>query len=235
MTASISKEPFSAALQVLSSPLLLERIFTWISKDIYGWWPVPETPKDLPHDDDDYEPGEYIENGGVLIRCATVNKTWFHEATRDLWRNWEERMLYGSVITETSLKIEPDRRQSYANMIHSAEVVVIGDQRLCQLARTVFEDITFPNLKTVQLTVPRHGRDRVEIPLFHAPRLKTLIIDPEFDSMPVSYSVGQAQWMMVFDIITVSFDYSLVSLSPGFANLKIWCSTAFLILKILSL
>ncbi|CEO58614.1 hypothetical protein PMG11_03325 [Penicillium brasilianum] len=217
MTANISKEPFSAARQVLSSPLLLECIFTWISKDIYGWWPVPETQKnpprgnpDLPHDDDDDdddddEPGEYIGSGGVLMRCATVNKTWFHETTRILWRNWEERTLYGSVMTETFLKIEPDRRQFYANMIHRAEVILIGDQRLCRLARTVFEDITFPNLKTVQLAVPRHGRDRVEIPLFHAPRLKALVIDPEFEPKPVSYSVGQAQWMMVFGIITDRF------------------------------
>lgn len=83
----------------------------------------------LPHDDDDDydddeddddEPGEYIGSGGVLMRCATVNKTWFYETTRILWRNWEERTLYGSVMTETFLKIEPDRRQCYANMIHRA-------------------------------------------------------------------------------------------------------------------
>lgn len=241
MTANISNEAFSAAHKVLSSPPLLERILTWISQDVYGNWPVSKHPKPPPKenthlhdDDDDDEPEAWIEISGVLLRCALVNKTWFREAIRILWRNWEERMLYSSVITETFSKIEPSRRQFYANLIHCAEVVVISDLQLCQLARDVLADITFSNLESVQITVPGHGRNS-EVPIFRAPRLKTLFIDPEYDWMPVSYSVNQDQWRRIFGIITVSVAYLLVSLWPDFAKLEIWCRAAFLISRTLSL
>ncbi|KAJ5358679.1 uncharacterized protein N7496_011092 [Penicillium cataractarum] len=211
MTASISNEAFSAAHQVLSSPPLLECIFTWVSNDVYGSWPVPELLKppskenpNLHDDDEDDEPEAWIEISGVLLRCAIVNKTWFREAIRILWRNWEERILYSSGITETFSKIDHSQRQFYANLIHRAEVVVIGDWQLGQLARTVFQDITFSNLESVQFTVPGHGNDS-EVPIFRAPKLKTLLIDPEFDSMPISYSVHQDQWRGVFKIITDRF------------------------------
>lgn len=86
MTNNASNEKYSATYQVLSSPLLLEQILTWISEDTNGYWPRPEAPKKpqalnrTPNpnpnsdDDSDYDPTKYIESGGVLLRCALVNK-----------------------------------------------------------------------------------------------------------------------------------------------------------------
>ncbi|KAJ5449787.1 uncharacterized protein N7458_006236 [Penicillium daleae] len=232
MTNNASNEKYSATYQVLYSPLLLEQILTWISEDTNGYWPRPEAPKKPQalnstsnlnpnsDDDSDYDPTKYIESGGVLLRCALVNKHWFHESTRILWRHWKDQNLCRSVLTETFAKMKLDRRQFYANMINRADLLLIGEyiacqvtqsitlsgeQRACQVVRSIFEDITFPNLRAVHLTVPGHFDKRVEIPIFRAPRLKTLLLDPEYDWLPVSYSVSQDQWKMLFELIVDRF------------------------------
>lgn len=198
---------FSAAHQVLTSPLLLERILTWISEDI-DFWPVFEVSKSPVRegspDSTDDDPVAFIGREGILFRCALVCKQWFHEAARVLWRDWK----VGYIFAEAFEKIEPRRRQFYADMIHDAEIQVVEDEDLFQAVQTTFEHIAFPNLKTVRLYVPgwcNYLTNRVELPLFHAPRLATFLIDPEYDCLPVSYAVSQDEWTTLLELITVSY------------------------------
>lgn len=201
MTQNASNGSFSAAHQVLTSPPLLERIFTWILEDQQGTWPVPEEPKS-PHQEED---PACITSGGVLLRCAQVCQQWHHEATRLLWRDWTNNYTF----TETFEKIEPARRQFYADLIHTADLTLVEDGRLFQTVQTIFEHITFSNLRSLHLYVPGSSRypcDKVELHIFHAPRLTTLSIDPQYDWLPVSYSVFQDEWTVLFELIAVSSD-----------------------------
>ncbi|KAJ5633367.1 hypothetical protein N7490_009706 [Penicillium lividum] len=205
-------ERFSASHQVLTSSSLLEQIFTWIYEDIDGWWAVPEvSEKNSPEeitDSTDEDSRPYIERGGVLLCCALVSKQWFYEAARVLWRNWDDNRFYGSVFTETFQRIEPIRRQLYANMIHRATILLVEEEDLFQVVRNTFESVIFPNLKTVHLYVPgscNYKTHRVELPIFHAPQLAILLIDPQYDLLPVSYAVSQDEWKTLFELITVRF------------------------------
>lgn len=101
------------------------------------------------------------------------------------------------------------RRQFYADMIHRAEQVVIEDDHLFQTVQTTFEHIAFPNLKTVHLYVPgncNYLSDRVALPIFYAPQLSTLLIDPHYDWLPVSYFVSQDEWTILLEHTAVSLD-----------------------------
>jgi hypothetical protein len=213
MTDNAANEGFSAAHKVLSTPLLLERIFTWIYEDVYGSWPVPERPQKPRDEDEEYNSSDYIERGGVLARCALVSKQWFYEATRILWRDWEDKIFLRPKFVETFTKMEPTRPQLYADMIHHAELAVVENPELFYTVQTTFTDITFSNLKSLYLYVPGDGSDRAEIPIFHAPQLTKLSFDPQYDWLPVSYSVQQDEWKVIFDLITVRCGYLFFILS----------------------
>lgn len=207
MIDDASNDGFPAAHKVLSSPLLLEQIFTWIYEDVYGSWPVPERPQTPRDEDEEYDSIDYIERGGVLARCALVSKQWFYEATRILWRDWEDKIFWRPEFVETFTKMEPTRRQLYADMIHHAQLAVVENPDLFYTVQTTFADITFSNLKSLYLYVPGDGSCRAEISIFHAPQLKELSFDPQYDWLPVSYSVGQEEWKVIFDLITVRYGY----------------------------
>lgn len=207
MTDNASNEKFSAAYKVLSTPLLLEQIFTWI-------YERPQKPRD---EDEEYHSSDWIERNGVLVRCALVSKLWFYEATRTLWRRWDDKVFWRPDFVENFAKMEPARRQLYADMIHHAELAVVENPDLFYTAQTTFADITFSNLKSLYLYVPGDSRGRAEISIFHAPQLTALSFDPQYDWLPASYSVQQDEWKVIFDLITVRYGY-LFLLLPSFAT-----------------
>jgi hypothetical protein len=207
MTDNASNEKFSAAYKVLSTPLLLEQIFTWI-------YERPQKPRD---EDEEYHSSDWIERNGVLVRCALVSKLWFYEATRTLWRRWDDKVFWRTDFVENFAKMEPARRQLYADMIHHAELAVVENPDLFYTAQTTFADITFSNLKSLYLYVPGDSRGRAEISIFHAPQLTALSFDPQYDWLPASYSVQQDEWKVIFDLITVRYGY-LFLLLPSFAT-----------------
>ena len=204
---------------VLSNPILVQQIIEWIFKD-YRWWPVSQPSKkpsrgdntdlsdDLDDSDDSDDSHPSFGRGGILARCAQVNKLWFYEAARVLWRDWDDWPVFGqSVLFKTFEKMNPTRRQIYANMVQSAELVAIEDEDLLEKVQTTFEDITFPNLKTIELLVPgdcNYETNRVQIPIFHAPRLTSLSIDPHYEWDPPLYFVSRDEWKILFEIVRVS-------------------------------
>jgi hypothetical protein len=207
MTDNASNEKFSAAYKVLSTPPLLEQTFTWI-------YERPQKPRD---EDEEYHSSDWIERNGVLVRCALVSKLWFYEATRTLWRRWDDKVFWRTDFVENFAKMEPARRQLYADMIHHAELAVVENPDLFYTAQTTFADITFSNLKSLYLYVPGDSRGRAEISIFHAPQLTALSFDPQYDWLPASYSVQQDEWKVIFDLITVRYGY-LFLLLPSFAT-----------------
>lgn len=183
----------------------------WISEDC-GCWPVSQTSEkpfqgentDL-NDSDDPLPS--IGRGGILARCAQVNGLWFYEAARVLWRDWDDWPICGqSVSFKTFEKMGPARRQIYANMVDSAELVAIEDEDLLEKIQTTLEDIKFPNLKTIELLVPgdcNYETNSVQIPIFHAPRLTRLCIDPHYEWISPLYFVSRDEWKILFQIVRV--------------------------------
>lgn len=207
---------------VLSNPILVEQIIEWIFEDC-EWWPdsQPSTElsggknRDLSDDSDDSDvPDPVVGRYETLTRCARVNQLWFYEAARVLWRHWDDWTAYGKyILLESFEKINPTRRQIYANMIQSARLIVIEDDNflgkkdLVEKVETTFEEITFPNLKTMELLVPGdcdYKTYRVQIPIFHAPRLTSLSIDPHYEWDLSLYLVPRGEWKILFEIVRVS-------------------------------
>lgn len=91
---------------------------------------------------------------GVLFRFALVNKQWFHEAARVLWRDWTDNSFWYSPFTNHYQTIEPIRRQFYGNFIRPAELLVAESDKLIEVVRSPFQGISFPNLKMLYLRVP---------------------------------------------------------------------------------
>lgn len=102
--------------------------------------------------------------------------------------------------------MEPMRRQFYSDFIRRADLVVGESDDLIEMIRSTFEDITFPNLHTLRLSVPgtSYGQPySVDVPIFHAPRLTALYLDPQFDPDAECYFVFQGEWKVLLDLITV--------------------------------
>ncbi|KAJ5822361.1 hypothetical protein N7447_004701 [Penicillium robsamsonii] len=200
----------SAIYRALKNPLILELILKWISRD-EGWWPDPERLRNLreenPHySEDDHQ--HYFGAKGVLVRCAQVSRQWHYEAARVLWREWKQFEFWHYPFVTMFEKIEPARRQFYAELIHHVEVYAVEREELHQSVTGVFDGLCFSNLESLTLLVagePTPRDDRVEIPIFHAPRLITLSFDPYYGYDPETYGVGQDEWKQLFDIVTVRF------------------------------
>lgn len=98
-------------------------------------------------------------------------------------------------------------------MIHTAELLAIELGDLVQRARVAFNGIRFSNLAAVHLLVPGiwyDGTHLVDVPLFDAPQLSTLVIDARYGyiSHAPMYEVSQGEWKELFDLITVSYQCS---------------------------
>lgn len=196
----------SATNKVLTNPILLERIFAWILEDDLIYLDPAED-----SDASSVESGTYnVES--TLVHCAQVCKEWFPSAARTIWRN----SIRDSAVTAQwnfstyFEKIEPGRRQIYADFVESAELVLIEDKERACRTKELVEDLRFPNLTSIVLFVASYQwNDDIfhEIPIFHAPGLKSLEIDPHFECEfgHPEYFVSQDEWVRIFDLIVVSF------------------------------
>ncbi|CAI7657181.1 unnamed protein product [Penicillium glandicola] len=114
-----------------------------------------------------------------LLKCALVNKTWFREAIRLLWGDMEEP------LDEAMIKIPPDRRQTYANLVKSA-IVSTYNQDTESKVQPALENVVFPQLHTLSLVLVFHDSDagaRIRIPTLNMPNLQTVYVDRWVTSM----------------------------------------------------
>lgn len=219
----------SATHRVLNNPLILELILIWISRDKRGSWPDPERLRNLREENPDYSDNDYqhyFNANGVLVRCAQVSRQWHYEAARLLWRNWSDNYCWYCPFVMVFEKIEPARRQFYAELIHHVVVYAVEREDLLQSVTEIFDGLCFSNLESLTLFVagqPTTLDDRVEIPIFHAPKLRTLSFEPRYEWQPEMYGVDQDEWKALFDLVTVGSPTLL------YANLRtnIRCRSVF--------
>ncbi|KAJ5371883.1 hypothetical protein N7517_003889 [Penicillium concentricum] len=201
----------SAIYRALNNPLILELILKWIFRDMKGSWPDPKRLRNLreenpAYSDDDWE--HYIGAKGMLVRCAQVSRQWHYEAARILWHNWSQMEYWKCPFLTLFERIEPARRQFYAELIHHVDVYVVERQELFQSVIGIFDCLCFSNLESLTLFVaggPHPRDDMVEIPIFHAPRLRTLSFDPYYEWQLDTHGVDEDEWKALFSLVTVRF------------------------------
>ena len=212
MTNRDSTNQMAATQQALCMPEILAQIFFWVFEDTGIWTDHVKTEEKRRRSPDlsDSETEYQIDCYGVLIRCALVNSKWHDEAMRVLWKHWQDRFFSPPHLADVLEKIDPGRRQIYANFISEADLFVIEDDDRVEVAKKCFEGIIFPNLEHLLLRVPGygHGDHKVDIIPYSAPRLVTLEIDPRFEIYPDMYGVFQEEWETVFELLPVGLFFS---------------------------
>lgn len=198
----------TAAQKVLSIPELRAQILAWIEASDGGRWIDPVLTAKRMEEDPDLSPDDaecwYYPNG-VLVRCAQVNSDWWRDVIPLLWEEYDDRWPTPADLFDN---IAPERRQLYANHIRKAALDLLEQGEVRQVARKCMRDVVFPNLKSLQLRVGGYnklGDSDIELPIFHAPRLVSLDIDPRFEINPDTYGVFQEEWPKPLDLITVCF------------------------------
>ena len=204
-------------LQVLAMPEILERIFTWLSLDVGIFvegrsYTLPLTDPGNENDDDAYDPDiKYHGSWGVLARCARVNKLWWMEATPLIWRepHWD---LWSHDSATILRRVEPERRQYYANFIEEAQLWSYEPNNN-PAADEMFRETKFPRLAKVRIVLPTSGK-ATHMPRLNAPELRDLEIDPPCDSYPRTYhGFGPDNWDVIFEQIPVCTRLYLGSLA----------------------
>lgn len=135
-----------------------------------------------------------------LLNYALVNKTWYHETMRILWSDVEAD---GKPLDEVMIKISPDRRQMYANLVKTATVETYS-QKTEPVVQPVLENVVFPQLHTLRLVLVFHNMDTEECirtPNLNMPNIQTLHVD---GSIGPTY-LHPDQWDYLTDRITVCF------------------------------
>jgi hypothetical protein len=154
--------------RALLMPEILSTIFKWISPDQSGWWCVYNKEGDE----------EYAHTReGVLARCGLVNKLWYNEAMRCLWRE-PTHGFFASSLQQLFAKIDPARRQFYANFIEAA-ILSTADEDQVGKSDDALSGVTFPKLKSLYMFLVGPAVPKTKIL-----QLAVLEIDPYYDSHP---------------------------------------------------
>jgi hypothetical protein len=144
----------------------------------------------------------YVRRDGMLVRFGLVNKTWFYEAIRVLWRDVSG--LDSFVLHRTFYSLELVRRQGYANYICTAgfNTCLLGE---VNTAGKALGSVVFPQLTKLHLHAPnvKQFESRVYATL-QAPALRTLIVH-ECPNGPPQFRLPVKEIMDIF--------YSLIPVS----------------------
>lgn len=226
--------PMTATHHVLSTPELVHEIFSWIDEDDYFSCEVGNDEQEAFLESIDWDkigslsefdwgscPKTYYYcKKGVLFRCALVNKLWWCEAVRFIWKR-----LGGDGQTEDLLGCfrsarfdnEPCRKQLHGNLVSQAHLWMINDDRDAEFYESLLQGVIFPNLQHLRLYCPKTCD---YIPQLQCPSLRILEIDPQFECEfgVAEYALSQDQWDKVFCRISVSgvkFQKVIIFKRPG--------------------
>ncbi len=183
MSAPVST---SAANRVLSIPTILGDIFGFLIAENIPW--LCECWDCRPRTFAEQEANPRVHATHPLVHCALVNKYWFHEAIRVLWkRPFQAQQCYATSLSEHLRRIAPDRRQLYANQIQWATLISIQtpqrpegkdlEKKEEDAADALYAGVTFPRMKRLSLGLPE---SRFYIPKIPSDSIETLAID-EFE------------------------------------------------------
>jgi hypothetical protein len=152
---------FTAAQKVLSTCELISEIL----QNLYECHSTDETNKIS----EDSPPSWY----SMLAKYSRVNKSWFREAMRLLWPD-ATAVKHRSLIQILS-RVEPSRRQFYANYIQSACFVDVCKANI-RKNNKILRGMVFPKLRYLAVIINQYGRQKLWMPYLNAPRLETLHI-----------------------------------------------------------
>ncbi|KAF2096260.1 hypothetical protein NA57DRAFT_79027 [Rhizodiscina lignyota] len=178
-----------AVQRALLMPEVLSAIFKWIHEDNASFWYAKDG-----HRDTHYRYGRE----GVLVRCGLVNRLWFKEAMRCLWMEPNVGFFRQCNLPALFAKINPSRRQFYADFIKKAVLVTISDSRdpdspLCA--------VIFPKLEALKLVLDGYC-DGFYVPKVNCPKLTNLEIDPPYESEPEeSFGITRDEMDIILDQI----------------------------------
>ncbi|PNS20292.1 Phospholipase D1 [Sphaceloma murrayae] len=149
--------------------------------------------------DADGEHEKYCDAVNLLSQCAFVNKLWYSEALRLIWRKSQD-LRWNRTLLQLFAKIPADRRQYYANFVETGSMMSVSDQ-MREEANETFRGILFPKLHTVTILVdPYHNLPRVD-----CPNLQKLVIDPRREFYPDFWAVTQDDADKIFDDMVNGF------------------------------
>ncbi|KAJ6541487.1 hypothetical protein B0H19DRAFT_1173354 [Mycena capillaripes] len=137
-----------------------------------------------------------------LARCGLVNRLWYHESMPHLWR---DVTAYYCTLPHLFHRIEPARRQFYANFIEHAFVVLAGISTAAEDDEAL-RGLAFPRLTALRITVPNPGyEDPPHVPRIQNHRVVVLEVDPHYESCyPEFFGVSKEQWEVILEQILVS-------------------------------
>lgn len=146
----------SSVRSVMAIPELVSEILSWLSDEYVEYW----TPAS-----GDREPVR--KRYYTLSRCGRVNRLWFREAMRHLWADASKAPTFS--LPHSMGKIEPKRRQMYANLIVSANFIDV-EKKNVKSNNSSLRGVTFPRLKRLHLILDMK-RQTVCMPRLRAPVL----------------------------------------------------------------
>lgn len=203
----------SATNCALSNWIILERIFDMISADeafSCETCPVKGTDADSMKDDPESHwcrDCSYYHCRGVLLRCSLVNRFWFQEATKILWKR-PYTFLHDHGTTLTSLLGWPEggeRRQYYAGLIEEGTERTAEERRRRRVLDTRYgsiETLSFPKMKTLYMSLDLDGH----VPQMRGAAVERLVLDPHYESCnPETWFVDQDTLETILDELAVTF------------------------------
>lgn len=207
----------TATYHVLFTPEILGEIFSWIDKDNNFSYEVGTGAEDTFLESIDWDKvgslseidwsncpkTYYYYKKGVLLRCGLVNKFWWCEAIRYIWRRLGGPGHGGADLLGCFAGFDdPCRKQFHANLVTQADLFIINEDN-AGIYDSLIHGVTFPNLQHLRLYCPQRCD---YIPQLQCPSLKILEIDSEFEcEFGLSkYALSQEKWDKVLCRISVS-------------------------------
>lgn len=167
----------TAAQRALMIPETLEAVLLWIDRDTTGYW---------------YEHGQpqiYYQREGVLARCGLVNRCWYKQATRLLWKHPAPKFRHHRQNSLPALfdNIDSERRQFYADFIENGVLVTVSSSDASHVDEAL-RGLRFPKLESLSMYI-EGGFYGYHIPRVEHPQLSALEIDPPYDVSTDTFGV----------------------------------------------
>ncbi|KAF4555929.1 Hypothetical protein D9617_2g058940 [Elsinoe fawcettii] len=188
----------SAAQRALSLPEVVSALFQYIYAGFYYSIRITE---------DEYG---HFDEYDLLFQCSLVNKLWYKEATRLIWKE-PRQMTWNRGPAEILAPIPADRRQYYANFIEEVEIFVPCESEAAEEKDTSpLHKVVFPRLKRMRVYLDWDA----QLPRLDCPNLQELNLDPRHEFYPEMWCITQPDTDRILD--------QVATLYPKLPTLSFW-------------
>ncbi|KAJ7640849.1 hypothetical protein DFH06DRAFT_623873 [Mycena polygramma] len=143
-----------------------------------------------------------------LSRSGRVNKLWYHEAMRHLWRDGSVTHWSCPTLPELFAPIARARRQFYAGLIECCILDVLFDTADAAVAiDAALQGLDFSRLSEVRMRATGWSyRNRPHVPRLEKNRVRHLKVDPRYEACnPEVFGVSEEEWDDILDQIPTVF------------------------------